>query len=114
MTTQQDKGYGVTHSIGASRLNLLVREIPTYTVTINEEFMKDIAALEQTEATRFVSGVETTSSGRNGQTTLRGYEVGTANWRDGIPENLAFGGVVFTDRAGPATGRCTEDQGLRN
>ena len=97
VTTEQDKGYGVTHSIGASRINLPVREIPTYSVTINEQFMKDIMALELTEATRFVSGMETTSSGRNGQTTLRGYEVGTANWRDGIPENLSFGGVVFTD-----------------
>jgi len=97
VTSQQDKGYGVTHSIGASRINLPIREIPTYTVTINDQFMKDVTALELTEATRFVSGMETTSSGRNGQTTLRGYEVGTANWRDGIPENLAFGGVVFTD-----------------
>ena len=97
VTSQQDKGYGVTHGIGASRINLPVREVPTYTVTINDQFMADIKALELTEATRFVSGMETSSSGRNGQTTLRGYEVGTANWRDGIPENLAFGGVVFTD-----------------
>ena len=97
VTTEQDKGYGATHSIGASRINIPLREIPTYTVTINEQLMRDITALELTEATRFVSGMETTSSGRNGQTTLRGYEVGTANWRDGMPENLAFGGVVFTD-----------------
>lgn len=95
--TEQDVGYNSTHSIGASRINVPLREIPTYTVSINEQFMRDITALELTEATRFVSGMETTSSGRNGQTTLRGYEIGTANWRDGVPENLAFGGVVFTD-----------------
>lgn len=99
VTSERDKGYGVTHSIGASRINLPIREVPTYTVTVNDQFLRDVAALELTEATRFVSGMETTSSGRNGQTTLRGYEVGTANWRDGIPENLAFGGVVFTDLA---------------
>ncbi len=83
VSTDQDRGYGSTHSLGGSRVNLQIKEIPGSIISLNEQFLKDVAALEVNDAIDYVSGIAT----RDGaQYTLRGYAQLGVNYRDGLPD----------------------------
>src|SRR5687768_9009883 len=53
-----DRGYGVTNSIGASRINLPLEDISTAVTTLNRTFQDDIGAANLIEAIKFVTGVD--------------------------------------------------------
>lgn len=53
-----DRGYGVTNSVGASRINLPLEDITTSVTTLNRQFQDDIGAGNLIDAIKYVSGVD--------------------------------------------------------
>ena len=89
VNADKDKGYGATNSIAGSRVNVPLREIPSYTISLNEQFLKDVGAVDMLDAINYVSGVRTAGQGQGDtQYQLRGYAQsgnGTV-YRDGLPD----------------------------
>ena len=83
VTTSRDEGYGSTYSVGGSRVNLPIQEIPSSIVSLNEQFLKDVGALEVNDAINYVSGIATADGA---QYSLRGYAQQGVNYRDGLPD----------------------------
>jgi iron complex outermembrane receptor protein len=89
VSAENDKGYGATNSIAGSRINVPIREIPSYMITLNEQFLKDLGTVDMLEALNYVSGVRTTAQGQGTtQYSLRGYvQDGSGTvYRDGLPD----------------------------
>ena len=101
VTSDQDKGYGTTHSIGASRVDVSVMDTPGTVVTINQQLMKDLGTTEVIDAARFVAGVAVVSSPMNGQMSVRGQNIEGPSTTNGLPEISSAGlsGVTFLDMA---------------
>jgi outer membrane receptor protein involved in Fe transport len=84
---QTDSGYGATQSIGGSRVNMAVKDVPASIITINEAVIRDLAAVDLLEAINFVSGIATAGGGQGDtQYSLRGYAQQGINYRDGLPD----------------------------
>jgi len=98
----KDKGYGATNSIGGSRINVPLREIPSYTISLNEQFLKDVGTVDMLDAINYVSGVRTAGQGQGDtQYSLRGYAQsgnGTV-YRDGLPDRDSSVDVSPNDSA---------------
>jgi len=98
----KDKGYGATNSIGGSRINVPLREIPSYTISLNEQFLKDVGTVDVLDAINYVSGVRTAGQGQGDtQYSLRGYAQsgnGTV-YRDGLPDRDSSVDVSPNDSA---------------
>jgi iron complex outermembrane receptor protein len=102
VTVDKDKGYGATNSIGGSRVNVPLREIPSYTISLNEQFLKDVGTVDMLDAINYVSGVRTAGQGQGDtQYSLRGYAQsgnGTV-YRDGLPDRDSSVDVSPNDSA---------------
>ena len=46
VTGENDRGYGTTNSLGATRMNISVLESPQVIVSLNEKFMQDTGLFE--------------------------------------------------------------------
>jgi iron complex outermembrane receptor protein len=97
-----DRGYGATNSIAGSRINVPLREIPSYTISLNEQFLKDIGTVDMLDAVNYVSGVRQAGQGQGDtQYSLRGYAQsgnGTV-YRDGLPDRDSSVDVSPNDSA---------------
>ncbi|MBI5381920.1 MAG: TonB-dependent receptor plug domain-containing protein [Opitutae bacterium] len=96
---KRDRGYGVTTSLGASRIALPVTDIPVSVVSINEQFFLDRGAVDAMEVLPFVSGVQQGADGSPGQEgfSLRGFSMSGIRVRDGLPESVEGADYPFDD-----------------
>lgn len=85
ISTQRDIGYSSTQTLGASRLNVDLRDTPLAIVTLNEAFLADIAPLNTSEALMYVSNFAPNETGLNEQFNIRGNGL-DGSMRDGLPE----------------------------
>jgi iron complex outermembrane recepter protein len=84
VSAQGDRGYGVTNSIGASRINLPLEDISTAVATLNRSFMDDVGAVNLVEAIKYVTGVDMAAPLAE-QWSIRG--TGTnLSMLDGVPD----------------------------
>jgi iron complex outermembrane recepter protein len=94
-----DRGYGVTNSIGASRINLELENISTAVATLNRAFQDDIAATNLIDAIKYVSGVDMAAPLAE-QWSQRG--TGTSfSMLDGVPDPAAGNGLGNRERYDP-------------
>lgn len=102
ITTDRDRGYAATHSLGASRVALAVEDIPISVITVTERMFADRAALDAMEVLPFVSGIQQQADGSPGQAgySLRGYANVGLRVRDGLPELVEGVDYAFDDAAG--------------
>lgn len=97
---EEDRGYGVTHSLGGTRISIPMDETALSIITANQEIIQDTQAHRFQEAVRYISGVAITSSPAFGRITIRGWDVGGVNVRDGLRSGgLGNGGVGMIDFA---------------
>ena len=87
---KEDRGYGTSNSLGASRVALANSDIATYITTLNEQLFLDVAALNAPEVLVYASGVQLASDRHpsNTQYSLRGYAQNGINLRDGLPDRF--------------------------
>jgi outer membrane receptor protein involved in Fe transport len=86
--SRNDRGFGTTDSMGASRIAQSNLDVASSIITISDQLLDDLGAREATEALGFVSGVQLTSDRLPGHTqySLRGYALGGVSLRDGLPD----------------------------
>lgn len=101
ISTERDRGYAATTSVGASRVALAIEDIPISVISLNEQFFLDRAALDAMEVLPFVSGVQQQADGSPGQAgySLRGFAVVGLRIRDGLPEVVEGVDYAFDDAA---------------
>jgi iron complex outermembrane receptor protein len=103
VTSESDSGYVASNVISGTRFSTRLQDLPKPVDVVTSEFMRDIGALELTDALRYTSGV--VSNGASGvapedstgsNISLRGYNTFTT-YRDGY---RAFGVAdsLFIDR----------------
>ena len=103
VTSESDSGYVASNVISGTRFSTRLQDLPKPVDVVTSEFMRDIGALELTEALRYTSGV--VSNGASGvapedstgsNISLRGYNTFTT-YRNGY---RAFGVAdsLFIDR----------------
>lgn len=85
VTSSSDRGYSATHAIGATRTNAAIKDIPQTVLVINQAFLEDAMPGEQYEALKYLSGISI-SSNVGDQVALRGYDVGSTPYTDGLPD----------------------------
>ncbi|MDP3069772.1 MAG: TonB-dependent receptor [Opitutaceae bacterium] len=75
VSTSQDRGYRASNSIGGTRVNTPLKEVPMNIQVVTEEFMRDIAAFDASESLKFQAGVEVGSrdGDRDTAVTIRGF-----------------------------------------
>ena len=82
-------GYGTIRASSASRIAVPITDIAGSVVTINEQLIEDMAAVNISDTFNFVSGTMGTNAGgglqQNHSISLRGY-TSTGALRDGIPD----------------------------
>ena len=88
VTAQNDRGYGTTNTLGATRMDISVMETPQVVVTINEKFMKDSGLIEMEDMAGYIAGVSRGSTKGAGLITMRGQEIGGLALTDGLREGL--------------------------
>jgi iron complex outermembrane receptor protein len=90
VTSQQDRGYAATTSLGASRVALDTGDIPASVISLNEQIFADLGAVDAMEVLPFASGVSRISNAAPGQEaySMRGYAVTGLRLRDGLPESI--------------------------
>jgi len=100
VSAEQDRGYASANALGASRVNIPLIKTPATVVVLNEEFLRDLAALDNLDAFRYVSGMNENSLAYNGQVTVRGFQAGDGvAYKDGLPDNITVGGGAMNDFA---------------
>lgn len=100
VSAKGDRGYGVTNSIGASRINLELENISTAVTTLNRQFQDDIGANNVIEAIKYVSGVDMAAP-----LAEQWSQRGTGNsfsMLDGVPDPAAGNGLGNRERYDPA------------
>jgi outer membrane receptor protein involved in Fe transport len=87
----QDKGYGSSSAMGASRIAIPLIDVPSTVVILNEQFLRDRAAIDAPEALTYVSGVQVGADALPGLEvfSLRGFVIGGIGMRDGLPDPFA-------------------------
>jgi iron complex outermembrane receptor protein len=90
VTDRKDRGYAVTHSIGATRLNLPLSDIAQTVNVFSRELIEDSAALHLDDVVKFGSNMNISSTPVNGQVVVRG----TAMWSDHSDGLPIFNGVT--------------------
>jgi iron complex outermembrane receptor protein len=98
VTAANDRGYGTTNSLGATRMNISVLESPQVVVSLNEKFIEDSGLIEFEDVANYVAGVSRGSTKVAGTVTMRGTEIGGLGLTDGLREGLA--GLTSYDMVG--------------
>ena len=84
VNSTNDRGYGVSNTVGATRINVALKDVPQSITVINSEFLKDLGGDELMDAAKYVSGVTAAGAPNTGQMTLRGWNTQGATYRDGL------------------------------
>lgn len=84
VSSSKDHGYGVSNTVGATRINVALKDVPQSITVINREFLKDLGGSELMDAAKYVSGVTAAGAPNSGQMTLRGWNTSGATYRDGL------------------------------
>jgi iron complex outermembrane receptor protein len=84
VSSTQDRGYGVSNTVGATRINVALQDVPQSITVLNQEFLKDLGSSELMDAAKYVSGVTAAGAPNSGQMTLRGWNTQGATYRDGL------------------------------
>lgn len=84
VSSTNDHGYGVSNTVGATRINVALKDVPQSITVINAEFLKDLGGSELMDAAKYVSGVTAAGAPNSGQMTLRGWNISGATYRDGL------------------------------
>ena len=87
------RGYATTSSLGASRVAVPITDLAASVITINQNFIKDMVALDIRDTLNAVAGVHHGNAGTGNQTSqvisIRGYNPReTGAQRDGLPDLL--------------------------
>ncbi len=88
VTESKPVGYGTTNALGATRMNLAIKDTPNSIVILNRELMDDLGALDGLDILKYASGVAPSSTRTINVVTVRGEEVrpnNGANFLDGLP-----------------------------
>ncbi len=74
-TTKNDRGYRASNSIGGTRINTPLKDVPMNIQVVTDEFMRDIAAFDASESLKFQAGVTVGSrdADRDTAVTIRGF-----------------------------------------
>jgi iron complex outermembrane receptor protein len=96
-----DQGYGATNSVGGSRINTPLGEVPNSTTVLNELVLHDLGANDLSDALSLVSGVALSAQPGAGDTaySLRGYAQSGIAYRDGLPDHESVNDVAPNDSA---------------
>lgn len=99
ISSKQDRGYGSANSLGASRVALANSDIASSIITLNEQLMQDVAAVDATDFLTYASGVQIGSDANPGQVfySLRGYSLGGIDSRDGLPDRFTTADVPIDE-----------------
>ncbi len=102
VTAEEDRGYASMYTLGGSRINTYIQDVPTSVITINQKFLQDIIPIDVNEALEWTSGVHKASTPRVNQLIIRGQNVGASalHFRDGLKE---IAGGFGTGRSDPFT-----------
>ncbi|MBI4625548.1 MAG: TonB-dependent receptor plug domain-containing protein [Verrucomicrobia bacterium] len=84
VSSTSDHGYGVSNTVGATRINVALKDVPQSITVLNREFLKDLGGDELMDAAKYVSGVTAAGAPNSGQMTLRGWNTSGATYRDGL------------------------------
>ncbi len=98
VTGENDRGYGTTNSLGATRMNISVLESPQVVISLNEKFIADTGLIEFEDLANYIAGVSRGSTKVAGLVTMRGTEIGGLGLTDGLREGLA--GLTSYDMVG--------------
>lgn len=99
VSAQTDRGYNSANTVGATRVNIAVKNAPLSVVSLNPEFLRDVNPVTIEQAARYVSGVVAAGAPNSGQLTVRGQNTPGASFRDGVPEVNNARGALFSDPA---------------
>ena len=94
VTADRDRGYASTNAVGGTRFNTALVNIPQSIVVVNQEFMRDLGALNVIDAAQYVSGVSTTAGPGREVFNVRGYQVAVTT--DGLPDGSPTGQGLST------------------
>jgi iron complex outermembrane recepter protein len=75
VSTDRDKGYSSSQSIGATRMGMALKEIPQNIAVINENFIRDVAPRSISDIAQYVAGVSLASGLRSDRIAIRGVTV---------------------------------------
>jgi iron complex outermembrane receptor protein len=89
VTGDNDRGYGTTNSLGATRMNISVLDSPQVIVSLTEKFMQDTGLFEMEELAQYIAGISHASTKKTGNVTMRGTTVGGLGLTDGMRESLS-------------------------
>jgi iron complex outermembrane receptor protein len=85
-------GYGTTNALGATRMNMAVKDTPNAIVILNRELMDDMGTQDGLDILKYASGVGPSSTRTINVVTIRGQEVRPTNgssYLDGLPGGYA-------------------------
>jgi len=99
VNSSRDVGYGARDAMGATRMDTDLDKTPTTVVVLDQEFLRDVGALDYNTALQYVSGINAASTPNTGQVSIRGFNQGGATYRDGLPQNTAPNGTQFVNMA---------------
>lgn len=73
--TSRDRGYRASNSIGGTRVNTPLKDVPMNIQVVTEELIRDLGAIDASESLRFQPGVEVglRDGDRDTQVTIRGF-----------------------------------------
>ncbi len=83
VTSQSDRGYGTTHTLGATRVNSAIIDTPTPIITVNSEMIRDLKPQNNDEAIKYVAGTTGGHPPFFGNFSIRGTNTGTVYF-DGL------------------------------
>ncbi len=99
VSASNDRGYNSANTVGATRVNIAIKNAPISVVSLNAQLLQDTGAVSLEQAARYVSGVVAAGAPYSGQLTVRGQNTPGANFRDGVPEANGARGALFADIA---------------
>ena len=99
VSAASDSGYNSANTVGATRVNIAIKNVPITVVSLNAQFLQDTGAVSLEQAARYVSGVIGAGAPYSGQLTVRGQNTPGANFRDGVQEANGARGALFSDIA---------------
>lgn len=97
VSASNDRGYNSANTVGATRVNIAIKNTPLSVVSLNHQFLEDTNAVSIEQAARYVSGVVGAGAPYSGQLTVRGQNTPGASFRDGVPEAINARGAQFSD-----------------
>lgn len=83
VTEKSDGGYRATNTLGATRTDTPISDLPLIINTVTEEFMRDMAAFEVDQAIEYLGGVSVSFNEYEPRYSIRGF-ISTPAMRNGV------------------------------